>query len=56
MWNFFKKLFSKRDEKKHARTLTREELLVKSAEGSTAAIRDFHGALDKLAEYDRRTE
>jgi|GEM_PF-3079811 hypothetical protein len=33
--------------------LTREELIVKAAHGSTYAIRKHGGALDKLAQYDR---
>ncbi len=54
MWKTFKNIFpSKKKEGKH-QDLNRHELLAKSAQGSTMAVRRFHEALDRLAEYDRQ--
>lgn len=58
MWNAFKHIFPNigKEEKKHQRQLSREELLIKSGKGSSMAVRRFHEALDKLAEYDRQQQ
>lgn len=54
MWNALKNILSSKKEARKHRDLNRDELLVKSAKGSTMAVRRFHEALDRLAEYDRQ--
>lgn len=53
MKKVLKKLLRPFGKQKSSNELTREELLIKAAKGSTYAIRNYHEALDRLAEYDR---